>query len=399
VAGYTSGLGNKVRILHLVTALNIGGAEKHLYKLVSHMPRERYDIDVAYLRAHEGRFAGAFEQAGFQVYPLDMQMRLDGTALWRLTQLLRAREYDIVHTHLPRSDVVGSIALSLAPGPLLISSKHNQHDFLHNPLVRSLVRWTGRKEVHAIAISRAVRDYYVRLGLVRDPKRISVIYYGLNVDQIQREYQARRVELETFRRSLFGDDALVVGTVARLTRQKGLGYLLRAMATVIRREPRARLVVVGTGEQREDLEALAGRLGIAEHVLLAGFQEDIVAWVSCMDVFVLPSLWEGFGLALLEAMALARPVVATRVGPIPEVVVDQETGILVPPQDVSGLVAAIGALLQDEERRVSLGRAGLRRAFERFSLQEMVVRTTQVYDDCLNGRDPSYSGANHPFGR
>jgi len=125
-----------------------------------------------------------------------------------------------VHTHLPRSDVIGSIALSLAPGPLLISSKHNQHDFLHNPLVRSLVRWTGRKETHAIAISRAVRDYYLRLGLVRDPGRISVIYYGLDVERLEEEYRTRRAELQEFRRATFGEDSLVVGSVARLTRQE-----------------------------------------------------------------------------------------------------------------------------------------------------------------------------------
>jgi len=157
------------------------------------------------------------------------------------------------------------------------------------------------------------------------------------------------------------------------------------MVHVIREEPRARLVLVGRGEQRNYLEAVADRLDIADAVLFAGFQEDVVAWVSSMDVFVLPSLWEGFGLAILEAMALARPVVATRVGPIPEVVVDQETGILVPAQDVPRLAQAITVLLRDKDRRLALGQAGLRRAREKFGLREMVERTRNVYECCMNG--------------
>jgi glycosyltransferase involved in cell wall biosynthesis len=186
------------------------------------------------------------------------------------------------------------------------------------------------------------------------------------------------------------DDIPLIGTVGRLSKQKGQTHLIRSIALVLKSVNEARLLIVGHDDQglRPLLEAEIKRLGLTENVTLTGFREDVPDIMAAIDIFCLPSLWEGFGLVLLEAMAQARPVVASRVGSIPEVVLDGQTGILVEPGDEVALARALTELLVDQDRALNLGLAGKRRQEEVFSRQAMVRRTEKLYDQLLSEVGP-----------
>jgi glycosyltransferase involved in cell wall biosynthesis len=176
----------------------------------------------------------------------------------------------------------------------------------------------------------------------------------------------------------------LLGLVARLHRQKGLGDLLAAVAWVRERVPDVRLLLIGEGELRDELEAQARALGLSGAVIFAGIRTDVAEIVAALDIFVLPSLWEGTSNAVLEAMAAGLPIVATAVGGTPEVVVDGVTGLLVPPRDPSALAGALVTLLQDADLRHRMGRAGRERVKQYFSLERMVRRTEALYEELLS---------------
>ena len=176
------------------------------------------------------------------------------------------------------------------------------------------------------------------------------------------------------------------GTVCRLTAQKGLPYGLRAFAQVAPEFPLAHLVMVGDGPQRAELEALTVELGLMDRVHFMGWQAETAPIFAALDVFLMPSLWEGFGLVLLEAMAQRVPVVGSRVSAIPEVVADGETGWLVPPRDVPALAAALTRLLAAPEQRAQMGAAGYARLITAFSPARMVDQTVALYAQLAQAR-------------
>jgi glycosyltransferase involved in cell wall biosynthesis len=327
-----------------------------------------------------GALTSDFEAIGCNVHALGMKFSWDLSALFRLRQLILRGNYDIIHSHLPRADLFGSLALSIqSTHPCFISSKHNQHDFLNHPLFKVFLKIEASRENHIIAISDAVRRYYINLNLVPNPKSISVIHYGIDVDSIRNAAQKDDTPLTQ-------TNKITIGTVARLTKQKGLSYLLHAMPGILAKQPNIHLVIVGSGEEEEKLKGIVTNHSLQNHVTFAGFQTNPATWMAAMDIFILPSLWEGFGLVLLEAMALARPIIASNVGPIPEIVVNGETGLLVPSQDIDALSNAIVTLAEDSNMRIRMGKSGLQRAQEYFTIEQMITKTEHVYCYCLKQR-------------
>jgi len=183
-----------------------------------------------------------------------------------------------------------------------------------------------------------------------------------------------------------GRDDYLVGTVARLTEQKGIATLLRAMKLLVSRDARYRCVIAGEGEDEARLKALCRELGLEKRVRFAGHRSDIPALLEALDVFVLPSLWEGFGIVLLEAMALDCPLVASCTGGIPEVVEDGATGLLVPPGRPEALATAVHGLIQDEGLRRTLVRTARQALDHRFSADRMAQETAALYDEVLGSR-------------
>jgi glycosyltransferase involved in cell wall biosynthesis len=358
-----------VNVTQVVIGGDVAGGQVVALQL-ARAARARGD-DVRFVVPHGGRFADLAAAEGFGVALADVNrlFRLGGAR--RLARLLRGA--DLVHTHtLAAGNVLARTAARLAGVPVL-AHLHIENHFrpATEPVLRRLDNATARRCARLVAVSQDTRRAYERQGYPRS--RIEVVYNGV-------EAAAANGSLRT--EVGLPADVPLVAELGRLCEVKGQRELIRALP----RLPDARLALIGTDLERGgafqvELEQEAERLGVRGRVLFAGYRRDAPALLAEADVVALPSWTEGLPLAALEAMAQGRPVVATPVGGTPEVVVDGETGLLVPPRDPEALAAAIGRLLGDPDLRRRLGDAGRRRAEERFSLEAMTRRMLAIYDE------------------
>jgi glycosyltransferase involved in cell wall biosynthesis len=376
---------HRVRLCHVFKITGISGSENHLLTLASHLNRDRYRLTFCMLVEHGpdlSDYVAALEAVGVEVVRLPIHADVDPLLLWRLMRFLRSRRPDIVHTHLIHGDLYGTLAARLAGAPFAISTKHNDNAFRRKGFYAWLDRTAARYQDKIIAISNHLKRFYMEVEDLPADK-IVPIYYGLDPDSF-----LRRVGEDTDVRAEFGvpAGAPLVGVVGRLTEQKGHAYLLNAFAEVVRALPLAHLLVVGDGNLRPALEQQTARLGLGDSVTFTGRREDVSQIMAALDVMTMPSLWEGFGLVLLEAMAVAKPIVASRVSAIPEIVSDGETGLLVPPGDADALAAALIALLCDQQRAAEMGRQGRVRLKREFTVERMVAQTEAVYEQAVASR-------------
>ncbi len=354
------------RVLHVITTVAPGGAENHLLALAGAQVRAGHRVDVAYLRG-DGARERPLAASGARPVRLGHGRRPGPGAVLRLAGLLRAGRYTVVHAHLVEGELAAVLALALAPGPRLVITRHNDDPFWRRPVVRPIASWLAGRADRVIAISDHVRRSFAELGVPAE--KLSTVYYGIEPSEGGRA----RAELG------IPSDGPLLGAVGRLVEQKGHDVLLRALAEL----PGARLAIVGGGPAEADLRTQAASLGERVHWL--GWRPDGAACMAAFDVFVHPSRWEGLGLVLLEAMALARPIVASRVSAIPEIVVDGETGWLVPPDDHRALAGALREAIDDPAEAGRRGRAGRRRLEACFTVARMTAATTAVYDRAVVG--------------
>jgi glycosyltransferase involved in cell wall biosynthesis len=371
----------KTKLLHLITTCNVGGAEMHLLSLVKGlMQTERFDITVAFFKGkvQDSRsLVSDFESLGVKVVDLNMKSRFDLSALWRLYRLMRAEQFDLLHTHLFRADLFGLPIGKLAGIPGRVSTVHNTEDFFKNSLVGLALRRSFGFAFQLIAISEAVKK-----SLIEDVRmatnRIRVIHYGIENESSQ-IFQDTSIDIR--QQFAIGENIPLIGTVGRLAAQKGHRYLIEAFAKVKRSFPTAKLLIVGHDSEglRENLEKQIADANLAGEVFLPGYLDGAQV-IQTLDIFVLPSIWEGFGLVLLEAMNAGKPIIASRITAIPEIVKDQETGLLVPPGNAQELAHAICLLLSRPDWAKTLGQSGKRRLETAFTLERMVQQTVHVYD-------------------
>jgi glycosyltransferase involved in cell wall biosynthesis len=344
-----------VKILHIHRIGGIGGSERHLLTLLPALADR--GVDVSFLGLDDTSRAPApfYEALNVPFERVPAPRDLDPRLALRVRRAARAA--DLVHTHLVHADVYGALGARR-----LVSTKHNDDPFRAG-MFRFVERALARRTDRIVAITEALAAFQVqRVGLPAD--KVEVIHYGL--DEPPAAWGANAADGVP-------DSARIVLAVCRLEPQKGVDVAIRALPD-IRRRHEATLVVLGEGPQREELERLARELEVP--VLLPGRVPDVTAWLRRADLLVHPARWEGFGLALLEAMLASLPVVATRVSSIPEIVVDGETGLLVPADDASALAEAVSRVLDDP---ADLGVRGHLRARAEFSVARMVDRTLDVY--------------------
>jgi glycosyltransferase involved in cell wall biosynthesis len=308
---------------------------------------------------------------GLDLIPLVPRSELDLHAAWRLTRVIRDVRPSIVHAHDPHGVAMASLALSyqsFTPAPVLIASR--RVDF--NLKTNAFSRWKYRQVRAFICASHAICELLTRQGIDKD--RLITVHEGVDLAHIKAAPAA----------SVHGTfwlptNAPVIGCVGALVGHKGHRYLVDAAAQVVREVPDARFVILGEGELRGSLEKQIADLGLEKHVILAGFRTDVLSLLKGFDLFVMPSVTEGLGTSLLDAMACEKPIVASRIGGIPEVVVDGETGLLVPPKDADLLAEAIVRLLEDRALAASFASAGLARVHQSFTVERMVEQTRDVY--------------------
>jgi len=369
-----------------------GGAQVSVQDLVRRLDPARYDVEVISLS--DGPAVRRLRAAGVTTHVVaDLD---DDVALDRVVELFRDRPPEIVHNHMYRAEVIGTrAALAIAneglPRPYIVSTIHSSR--IRSEEDRALVRRLTPSMDRLIAVSRAIVAKLAAEGRTAAP--IELIYNG--VDLKKYEYTDACCTLpEEYG---FPEGTPLVGVVARLEPEKGHRTLLDAWPIVLNRVPNAKLLIVGEGSQRATLEAQAEQMDLLGErcsgdrcvgtrrarpdakVLFTGLRDDVPAVTAALDVAVLPSYREAQGLALLEAMALRRPVVATNVGGVPEMVEDGRTGLLVPPRDPVTLGQAISRVLTDHPLADMLARAGHDFVHANFSLDEMVRCTSLIYDE------------------
>ena len=312
---------------------------------------------------------------GTDLIPLAPRNEIDLAAAWRLSRVLKQLRPDIIHAHDPHGVAMAATALSIAspsPEPPLVASRRIEFRIAHN----SFSRWKYGRVACFIAISEAVRDRLIADGIPR--QKTTVVHEGVDVERIV-HLPAANVHAAFF----LPTHAPVVGNIGALVAQKGQHHLVDAAAIVLRAVPDARFVILGEGELRPALEEQIKRKHLERHVFLAGFRPDVLELLKGVDLFALSSLQEGLCTSLVDAMAASKASVATRVGGVPEVVADGETGLLVPARDHEALAEGIIALLKDSAQRTRMGEAGLRRARKLFTVEHMVDGTMAVYERLL----------------
>lgn len=371
-----------MRALHVHRIGGIGGSERHLLTLLPAL-RER-GIDARVLGLDDptlapGPFYEALAAGGVPYERLPCPRDLDASLARRVVRSVRAARPDLVHTHLVHGDLYGALG-AVAARATLVSTKHNDDPFRAGPF-RFAERALTARAARVITITDSLRRFNLeQVGL--PAAKLVTVHYGLDVPPAAWSGAGAAAGAPSLDGLPPGARLLVA--VARLDRQKGLDVAVRALAQVRQHHPSTVLCVLGEGPARGELEELARELGVAEALLLPGRVGDVAAVLRTAEIVVHPARWEGFGLALLEAMLCARPVVASRVSSIPEIVADAETGLLVAPDDAPALAAAVTRLLDDPALAARLGEAGLVRAHAEFSVARMAERTLAVYDAALN---------------
>lgn len=367
------------RVIHLSKMTGAAGSEGHLLTLLPGLRARDVDARLWILVEPGNPVQDIFDRAcglNIPIERVEIRRHID-PGLWRrLAQQFRAAQPDIVHTHLIHADLYGIPAAHRARVPYVVSTRHNDDKFRYRPALRLLNRWLWSQTDQGIAISEAIRRFSIHVEHAA-PDRIRTVHYGLDPAGIIAPPDARaqlRAELG------LDSDTLLVGSICRLIEQKGLIYGIRGFAQIAPRVPNAHYVLAGDGELRSTLHTEVQRLGLSERVHFLGWRYDAQAIFAALDVLLAPSLWEGFGLVFLEAMALGLPIISTHASAIPEVVADGETGWLVPPRDSDALASALFEVLTQPELRHARGAAGRQRLEQQFTVEAMVTRTLSIYD-------------------
>lgn len=365
---------DRIRVVELLATGTNGGAQEHVFNIVSRLDRSRYDVSVVSLSP--GSAVRKLERTGMPVCVIDRED--DDDAVVELTAHLLATRAQVIHNHMYRAEVVGTrAALAVAatgrPRPLVIATVHSSRIRPHED--RELMRALTPQMDHLIAVSQAIVGKIAEEGRVGAP--VTLIHNGVDLERYSQQEACCTLGEE------YGMEpgSPIVGVVGRLESEKGHPTLIDAWPLVLAEVPTAYLLVVGEGSRLESLQAQARDLGVDRRIVFTGRRDDVPAVTAALDVAVLPSYREAQGLTILEAMALSRPVVASNVGGIPEMVEDGVTGLLVPPHQPAALAAAIVRLLTDHPFADVLARAGHDLVHRRFCVEAMVYAIEALYDD------------------
>ena len=358
-----------MKIVQLDSQRSWRGGEQQVLYLAQALQTRGYDNVI--VCQPQSALSQRATDAGLPTWNLPMRHEVDLAAVWRLGRYLKRRQIDILHMHAPHAHTIGLLARRLAPGVRLVVSR--RVDFA------PMRHWGSRWKYHAagvyyLTVSDAIRQVLLTSGIPAE--RIQTIHSGIDL---------RRDDTVPDAAALFPEGTRVIGTVGHLAGHKGHTYLLEATRHLLHDEPRVGVAIIGTGDLQPALEAQAAALGIAERVRFPGFRCDVLALMRQFEIFVMPSSLEGLGTSVLDAMALGKPVVATRAGGLPEVVRHGVTGLLVPPRDPVALARAVREMLRYPEQSQQFSEAGRARVARYFTATRMADQTLRVYQQLVDG--------------
>lgn len=378
----------KPRVAHVINSFGLGGVPQVAYQLLRSLPADTYDLYLYILKSYDDnskarqQLSDHFKDIGVTVRCPDRDEK-KFYVVSQLTSWLLSDRINILHTHSYKPNIYGRLAglLCRQTGLKIIAHYHNYYDN----------KWAGGDSLifeqqlklstdHFLACSASVAQHAAdKIGIKQE--RIEILLNGIDLSRFNVSHDREAIKSEL---GLAGDYKLI-GTVGRLCEQKAQDIFLEAAARINRSYPNTMFLIVGAADESEmlaRLQAQTNALGLQDMVRFLGYVSDIPRIYSLLDILVMPSRWEGFGLALVEAMAMGLPIVATHVGGIPEVVIENETALLVPPEDVSALTQAIERLLTQPDLATAMLNAGRKRASQ-FDYSRIGQQAHQGYQRLL----------------
>lgn len=367
-------------ILHIVPKLSTwGGVGNQLLLLLKNYARDEFLPIVCSLR-DKGVVGEEIEDLGIEVICLnrDFKRGFYWTVVKELRTLMKQRNIQIVRTHEYRANLHGRLAALLAKVPCIVGSVHNVYNARDKKLNRRILnRYLGIFTDRVVAVSEEVKKEIVRYDSVPENK-VAVIYNGVDRKRfVDIDAQSIRSEFH------IPKSTPVIGTVGRFFPQKGQKYLLEAVAKVRNKFPHIAVFVIGDGSLKEELQDHTKKLNIEQNIIFTGVRRDIPALLSAMDIFIFPSLWEGFGNALVEAMAAGKPIIATDIPSVREILNSGKSGIVVPPANSEAIARSLDLLLSDRALAENLGNAARERALSSFTIDSTVRGYSSLYRSIL----------------
>ena len=366
-----------VVVAELAGSAAYGGGERYLELLFERLDRTQYRPLL--ICPEPGSFVGRMEARGVETHLVHLAPLFNPFALWRLTRLLVQQRVTILQTHGARSNFYGRIAGRLAGVPVIISTVHNSlKDYEVRPLKRWLYMYLLRLTLPLVHRIICVSDSN-RRDLIEECSAVAAktqtVYNGVDPSAF-----SSQPDRQTVRKELGTTQGPVLVTIGRLADQKGHRYLLQALPRLLETWPQLCCLFVGEGELRDALHHMAIDLGVEQACRFVGVRADIADILAAADLFVLPSLSEGFPFVLLEALVMGCPIVASRVNGIPELIEEGKTGFLVPAREPQALALAIQKLLSDPAAASRMGAAGRTVVREQFTADRMVAKMTAIFD-------------------
>jgi glycosyltransferase involved in cell wall biosynthesis len=372
------------RLVMLIDSLGLGGAERLLVTYLQYFDTTHFEPRVCALDVRDGNPTAAdIQRLGIPVDLIPIPKLQDLTGLPRLVRYLRQQRADLLHTQLQFADALGSIAAKILRIPT-ISTLHTRQGPARNrsSLWRRQFTWWSLRHFcdQVIAVSEDARQHYLELGHL-SPGQVKTLYNGIDLSQFTCPDEAHRLA----QRQTLGSPshAPLLITVAVLRPAKGIQYLIEALPVILKSIPEVHYLVVGSGEYEATLKEAAQQHGVAERVIFAGVRNDIPDLLALSDIFVLPTLDEALPTVLAEAMAAQKPIVASRVGGVPEMVEHGCNGLLVPPGDPAILAEACLQILQNSDQAGIMGRAGREIVEQRFNIRRQAQQLSELYQELL----------------
>jgi glycosyltransferase involved in cell wall biosynthesis len=380
----------KIKVLHIITRLDKGGSADNTLLSVLGLNKDIFQVDLLSGRTNfpSPKLKQLKKQNSIQYKEISQLVRAihpikDIIALSQLYKYIKKGCYDIVHTHSSKAGLLGRLAARMAGIKHIIHTPHG-HIFygyygkLLSYIFILLERWAARFTENIITLTKAGKEEHVKYKISSEDKFVT-IHSGLELNSWQPAYTRKEV-IEEF--SISKSNTLV-GTVARLVPIKGHEFLVKAAPLVLQHYPNTTFLVIGDGPLRKKLENLAQQLNVFDKIVFSGMRKDIPRLLNAIDIFVLPSLNEGMGRVIIEAMALAKPIVAARVGGVPDVVEDGSSGLLVPPADPEALADAICQIMRNSSLSAKLSSHAVSRS-EKFSHIEMIRQLEILYKNVMS---------------
>ena len=381
----------KIRIVNIITRMELGGPPILVLDILQHLDKERFESTIATGITIDRKYdmIGFARDKNIRIFAMpslvrDIHPLKDIKALIKLAIFLKKEKFDIVHCHTSKGGFIGRLAAKLAGAKIIIYSPHGDifegyFCKLATDFFILLEKFAARFTDKIINLTKIEIERFLEHG-IGTRHQLKQIYNGINIKYYERAMTSNLKKRDEFG---LGKDDFVCATVGRLVPVKGHTYLIKAIQKVVKVIPEAKFLFVGDGELKSKLSEEIKSYDLQRNIFLLGVRNDIATILSCINVFLLPSLNEGFGMALIEAMAARKPVIATNVGGVPEVIINGTTGILVPSKDPEAFSSAIIKLYNNPEMSLEMGLAGYSRARNLFDIKTTVREFEDLYSKLI----------------